>query len=390
VRVMLSCPYSLSLFGGVQAQVLALARALRTQGVDARIIAPCDGPPPEPGITTVGPSTRVPSNGSVAPVAAGRAVARRTMEAIRTFEPDVMHLHEPFSPGANHAALVGTEIPAVGTFHSARAGRNPWYQTLRSPLRPLLRRITSATAVSEQAARQVALTFGTECEIVPNGVEVDRFAKGDSLLPSRPAIFFVGRLEPRKGVWVLLDAFARLGRDADLWIAGDGPQLDKLHERDSLSVEWLGRISDDEKATRLRSATVACFPAIDGESFGIVLLEAMAAGAPIVCSDIHGYKGVVRRGKEALLVSPRNPKAIAAATARLLADPTLRAQMSVSGRARAEEFSWERVTAKVDDYYGFVIRRLAAAGQLPPDFRAEIPPPPRMPMGIPEDVVRAI
>ncbi len=240
MRVMLSCPYSLSLFGGVQAQVLGLARALRTQGVDARIIAPCDGPPPEPGITTVGPSTRVPSNGSVAPVAAGRAVARRTMEAIRTFEPDVMHLHEPFSPGANHAALVGTEIPAVGTFHSARAGRNPWYQTLRSPLRPLLRRITSATAVSEQAARQVALTFGTKCEIVPNGVEVDRFAKGDSLLPSRPAIFFVGRLEPRKGVWVLLDAFAHLGRDADLWIAGDGPQLDQLHERDSLSVEWLG------------------------------------------------------------------------------------------------------------------------------------------------------
>jgi phosphatidylinositol alpha-mannosyltransferase len=348
---MLSCPYSLSLFGGVQAQVLGLARALRTQGVDARIIAPCDGPPPEPGITTVGPSTRVPSNGSVAPVAAGRAVARRTMEAIRTFEPDVMHLHEPFSPGANHAALVGTEIPAVGTFHSARAGRNPWYQTLRSPLRPLLRRITSATAVSEQAARQVALTFGTECEIVPNGVELDRFAKGDSRVPSRPAIFFVGRLEPRKGVWVLLDAFAQLGRDADLWVAGDGPQLDKLHERDSLSVEWLGRISDDEKATRLRSATVACFPAIDGESFGIVLLEAMAAGAALVASDIDGYRDVARHDVEALLVAPGDVDALAHSLRLVLDDDARRDSLVAAGRTRADEFSMERLAQRFIGIY---------------------------------------
>src|SRR3954451_13216209 len=129
---MLSCPYSLSLFGGVQAQVLGLARALRAQGVDARIIAPCDGPPPEPGITTVGPSTRVPSNGSVAPIAAGRPVARRTLEAIRIFDPAPPHLREPFSPGSNHAALMGTRVPAVGTFHSASEGRNGWYETLRS------------------------------------------------------------------------------------------------------------------------------------------------------------------------------------------------------------------------------------------------------------------
>ncbi len=356
MRVMLSCPYSLSLFGGVQAQVLGLARALRSQGVDARIIAPCDGPPPEPGITTVGPSTRVPSNGSVAPVAAGRAVARRTMEAIRTFEPDVMHLHEPFSPGANHAALVGTQIPAVGTFHSARAGRNPWYQTLRSPLRPLLRRLTSATAVSEQAARQVALTFGTECEIVPNGVEVDRFAKGDSSLPSSPAIFFVGRLEPRKGVWVLLDAFARLERDAQLWIAGDGPQLDKLHLRDSLSVEWLGRISDDDKATRLRSATVACFPAIDGESFGIVLLEAMAAGAALVASDIDGYRDVARHGCEAVLVKPGDVDALADALRLVLDDESRRDSMVAAGRTRADEFSMERLATR---FIGIYERTLA-------------------------------
>ncbi|HEY2917007.1 MAG TPA: glycosyltransferase, partial [Candidatus Limnocylindrales bacterium] len=117
-----------------------------------------------------------------------------------------------------------------------------------------------------------------------------------------------------------------------------------------------------------------CSPATGRESFGIVLLEAMAAGTAIVCSDIHGYKGVVRRGREALLVPPHQPKLLAAALAKVLADDPLRAEMGAAGIERAQEFSWERVTAKVEDYYGFVIRRLAAQGQLPPGFHADVPP----------------
>jgi phosphatidylinositol alpha-mannosyltransferase len=354
---MLSSPYSLSLFGGVQAQVLGLARALRARGIDARVIAPCDGPPPEPGITTVGPSTRVPSNGSVAPLATGRAVARRTIDALRAFEPDVLHLHEPLAPGANHAALVGTSIPAVGTFHSARPGRNPWYQTFRSPLRPLLRRLTITTAVSDQAARQVALTFSAECEIVPNGVELDRFADRASLAPSEATIVFVGRLEPRKGAAVLLDAFARLDRDAQLWILGDGPELERLRRRGVALVEWAGRVSDDEKATRLRDAAIACFPAIDGESFGIVLLEAMAAGAAVVASDIDGYRGVVRDGREALLVPPGDVDALTAALQRLLDDEPRRKELAVAGRARAEEFSMDSIAERFEAIYERAIAR---------------------------------
>jgi phosphatidylinositol alpha-mannosyltransferase len=147
-------------------------------------------------------------------------------------------------------------------------------------------------------------------------------------------------------------------------------------------VEFLGRVSDEERDALFKTADVYCSPATGGESFGIVLLEAMAAGTSIVCSDIHGYKGVVRRGREALLVPPHDPKALAGALGKVLSDDALRESMARSGLQRAEEFSWERVTAKVEDYYGFVIRRLAAQGQLPSGFHADVPASPRLALGL--------
>jgi phosphatidylinositol alpha-mannosyltransferase len=336
---MLSCPYSLTLYGGVQGQVLGLARALRADGIDARIVAPCDGPPPEPGITTVGPSSRVPSNGSVAPIATGRAVARRTIEALRTFRPDVLHLHEPLSPGPNHAALVGTTIPAVGTFHSSRTGRNGWYETFRPGLKPMMRRLAVATAVSEDAKRQVSLTFETDCEILPNGVDVPALASGRIAPSTSPAIVFVGRHERRKGLEVLLDAFSGLERDADLWVIGDGPEQGSLRARGVERVQWLGRVSEDEKQARLRGATIACFPALEGESFGVVLLEAMAAGTALVASDIDGYRTVSRDDREALLVPPGDTDALRHALRALLDDPARRSRLVAEGARRADEFS---------------------------------------------------
>jgi phosphatidylinositol alpha-mannosyltransferase len=143
-------------------------------------------------------------------------------------------------------------------------------------------------------------------------------------------------------------------------------------------VEFLGRVSDAEKVQLFRTADVYVSPATGRESFGIVLLEAMAAGAPIVCSDIHGYKGVVKRGEQALLVPPGDSKGLAEAMLRLLGDPELRVRMGASGRERVVEYGWDRVAARVEAYYGFAIRRLAAQGALPPDFRAEVPPDPRL------------
>jgi phosphatidylinositol alpha-mannosyltransferase len=148
-------------------------------------------------------------------------------------------------------------------------------------------------------------------------------------------------------------------------------------------------VSDSEKAQLFKSADVFVAPSTGQESFGIVLLEAMAAGAPIVASDIHGYKGVVKRGEQGLLVPPGEPKELAVAISRLLADGPLRAEMSASGVARAEAFSWERITDRVEAYYGFVIRRLAAQGALPRDFHAPVPPSPRADSSLEPDLAQA-
>ncbi len=367
LRVALICPYSLSVFGGVQIQVLGLAHALRTIGVDARILAPSDGPPPGPGIMSVGPTFKFPSNGSVAPITGGRAVMHRTLEALRSFAPDVLHLHEPMSVGPGHAALLGTEIPAVGTFHAAFPGRNAWYEALRVPLKRLIVRLAVRTAVSEEAQRNFESTFGLPCEILPNGVDVDAFASAEPWPSERPAICFVGRHEPRKGVAVLLDAFAGLASETEavLWIGGEGPETAILKSRapkgrSGDAVEWLGVLSEQEKARRLRGATIACFPSIEGESFGVVLLEAMAAGAMVVASDLTGYRDVARADREVLLVPPDDSGALRGALSLALRDQGLRERLVAAGSARAAEFAMSRLAEAFVDRYEAAIRTAPA------------------------------
>ena len=379
LRVTLICPYSLSVDGGVQLQTLGLARALRELGVDARVLAPSDGPPPEPGITSLGSTRGFPSNGSIAPISTSKVVAGRTLEALRSFRPDVVHLHEPMSPGANYAALIATDLPAVGTFHAAHPGRNGWYDAFRLPLRKMIERLSIRTAVSAEAQRNIETTFGVECEILPNGVDVKVFADAEPWPAPRPAVLFVGRHEPRKGLGVLLDAFVGLGGDRDLpappelWVAGQGPQTDELRARRVPGVQWLGRISEPEKRRRLRAATVACFPSTEGESFGVVLLEAMAAGTAIVASDLSGYREVARVDREALLVEPGDPTALRAVLARVLAQPDLRSGLVASGRERAAEFSMAHLAAEfADRYESLATSRVPerAAGRADPDAGA--------------------
>ena len=273
----------------------------------------------------------------------------------------------------------------VATFH-AYAGFSPSYELGSRVMRGHAARLHGRIAVSAAARHFIDRFFPGDYKVIPNGVDIPRFAGAVPLArwqDGTPNVLFVGRHEPRKGLLDLLKAhriLRRTGYENRLLVVGSGPQEREARRyvatRGLQAVEFLGRVTDAEKAQLFRTADVFASPATGGESFGIVLLEAMAAGAPIVASDIHGYKGVVRRGREGLLVPPHEPKELATAIARLLDDPELRAEMSAAGRERAEEFSWPRVTAKVEDYYGFVIRRLAAGGSLPEDFRAPIPQAP--------------
>jgi phosphatidylinositol alpha-mannosyltransferase len=357
---------------------------LRLRGHDVRIITSSHGPQrsSEGDIIRVGVGFSVPTNGSIGTLTFSPRFPSQVRRMLEAEHFDLLHFHEPFVPFLSLVVLRESRSVNVATFH-AYAGFSPSYEFGKRALSGYADRLHGRIAVSAAARHFIDRFFPGDYKVIPNGVDVDRFARAVPLArwqDGRHNLLFVGRHEPRKGLLELLKAYRILrktGCDCRLLVVGTGPQEREARRyvatRNLGGVEFLGRVSDDEKAQLYRTATVFVSPATGRESFGIVLLEAMAAGAPIVCSDIHGYKGVVRRGEQGLLVPPRRPKPLAAAIGRLLADPELRTRMSIAGRARAEEFSWERVAAKVDDYYGFVIRRLAASGSLPPDFHSAIP-----------------
>ena len=337
--------------GGVQGQVLGLARALREIGVDTRVIGPTDGPPPEPGVISVGPSVRVEANGSVAPMNVGAVASERTLEALRTFDPDALHLHEPFVPGPTAAALLGSTVPKVGTFHAASEGDHPMYRRFRKLAARASRELTIRTAVSVDAKALAEQFMGGTFVVLPNGVDVTKFSDASPTPSSRPAVIFIGRHEPRKGLGTLLDAWSEIERDSVLWVVGDGPQTAELKARNVSNVEWLGRITDEELASRLKGATIFCAPSTGQESFGVVLLEAMAAGTAVVASDISGYRNVATDRDNALLVPPGDVERLRDAIREILDSETLRAHLVRKGVSRVSEFSLSRLAERFVSVY---------------------------------------
>lgn len=351
MRIAQVCPYSLTLPGGVQAQVLGLARVLRDLGHEARVLGPCDGPPPEPWVTPLGLSIPTAANGSVAPIAPDPSAALRTIRALRDEGFDVVHCHEPLVPGPTLTTLIVAEAPKVGTFH--RAGASVAYSRLRPAVRWMARRLDLRCAVSEDAAATARAALGGTYELVFNGIEVDRFAKAQPWPTTGPTICFLGRHEPRKGLAVLLEAMALLPADVQLWVGSDGPQTAGLRAGTVADprISWLGRIGDEEKASRLRGADVFCAPSLGRESFGVVLLEAMAAQVAVVASDLPGYRAVARPGCDALLVPPGDPRALADALRRVLTDRDLAGELVASAEQRAAGFAMERLAERYIDLY---------------------------------------
>ena len=229
MRIGLICPYSLTIPGGVQGQVLGLARMLRSSGHPTRVLGPCDGPPPDAGVTPLGNSLPTAANGSMAPIAPDVSCALRTIRALRDEEFDVIHLHEPLAPGPTTTALFLAAAPMVGTFHAA--GGSLAYDVMNRGVRWLNRRLDRSFAVSEDAAAMASASLGGEYEILFNGVEVERSREVAPWPTEGPTVFFIGRHEPRKGLTVLLDAMSHLPANVRLWVAGDGPETDALRSR---------------------------------------------------------------------------------------------------------------------------------------------------------------
>ncbi|HEX2119283.1 MAG TPA: glycosyltransferase family 4 protein [Acidimicrobiales bacterium] len=361
MRVGLVSPYSLSLPGGVQGQVLGLARALRSQGHQVRVLGPCDGAPPEVGIIPLGSSIPTAANGSMAPVAPDPSNALRTISALRAEEFDVVHLHEPIAPGCTVTTLVCSSAPMVGTFHAA--GTSAAYRWLAPLTRWLAGRLTIRCAVSEDARDLAARHLGSEYVLLHNGIDVERFTKATPWPTQGPTVLFLSRHEERKGLEVLVKALPALPAHARIWVASDGPDTARLKSAAAGDgrVEWLGRIDEEEKIRRLRGADVLCAPSLRGESFGIILLEAMAAETPIVASDIPGYRNVIGDGDPAaILVPPGDPRALGTALRRVLEDPGLAACLAAAGDARAATFSMDALAERYVDLY-----RSAIAGTSP-------------------------
>jgi phosphatidylinositol alpha-mannosyltransferase len=307
-------------------------------------------------VTPLGNCIPLAANGSVAPIAPDLPCALRTIRALRDEAFDVVHVHEPMVPGPPMTTGVMASAPLLGTFHAA--GTSASYRYAGGPLRWLAGRLDRRCAVSEDARRLAEEHLGGTYELVFNGIEVERFSKATPWPTDAPTILFLGRHEPRKGLAVLLEAMAELPADLRLWVAGDGPETARLQGATSGDprVEWLGRLDDDEKARRLRAADAFCAPSLHGESFGVVLLEAMAAATPIVASDLPGYRNVARPGAEAILVPPGDAGALAAALSEVLTSGRRASELVAAGELRADELSMDHLAERYLALYAGMVR----------------------------------
>jgi len=361
VRIGIACPYTWDVPGGVQAHVRDLADNLIGRGHEVSVLTPVDDPDGADLPAYVVPAGRavpVPYNGSVARLVFGPLSLTRTRRWLREGRFDVLHVHEPTVPSVSMLAVLAASGPIVATFHTATA-RSRALQVFGTALQPALEKITGRIAVSPAARRVVVEHLGGDAVLIPNGVDVRRFAGGVTT-PRRAGstVVFLGRIdEGRKGLAVLLEALPELVRlvpDVHLVVAGPGDADDVLAAippslRDR--VELLGLISEADKVSLLASGDVYCAPNTHGESFGIVLVEAMAAGLPVVASDLEAFRRVLEDGRAGILFPVRDAGALARALGDLLGDPARRQQLRVAARRAVQAYDWSTITRRVLEVY---------------------------------------
>jgi phosphatidylinositol alpha-mannosyltransferase len=372
MRIGLVCPYTWDVPGGVQEHVRGLADALIDLGHHVSVIAPAEDEPVEPSyVVPAGRAVPVPYNGSVARLSFGFLSAGRVRRWLKEGDFDVVHVHEPTAPSLSLLACWVADGPLVATVHTAMP-RSRALHVAQPILASALEKISGRIAVSEAARTTLVEHLGGDAVLIPNGVCVARFEKADPL-PGWPGeggtLGFLGRIdEPRKGLAVLLEAFGKLAADRPglrLLVAGPGDaqeELDELPPGVRERVVLLGQVSDEDKVRVYHSVDVFCAPNTGGESFGIVLAEAMAAGSPIVASDLDAFRRVLRGGRAGELFENGNPDDLAAAVARMLDDPARRARLAAAASVAVREYDWQVVARDVLRVYEAVA---PAAGRVP-------------------------
>ena len=343
MKIGIVSPYAYPRPGGANDNIRETYENLRERGHQVRIItAPWGDDPPAQDVIQIGQAIAVPYNGSV-----GRITLSARLEYLVT------------------RILDRKSCPQVATFH-AFGGFSFSYWAFRGIAQRYMSKLDGRIAVSSAARHFVSRYFPGDYRIIPNGVDVDFFASAKPFPEYRDGktnILFVGRVEPRKGALYLARAYAKLKQrypDTRLIVIGGGPELGDLrrwvHKQQVKDVLFAGRVSDADKARFYKTADVFCAPSTGQESFGVVLLEAMAAGTAAVASDIHGYKKVIQRNVSGLLVEPKDVDALCSALERLVNEPALRKRLGEAGSIRAREFDWSHVTDQLLGFYDEVIR----------------------------------
>jgi phosphatidyl-myo-inositol alpha-mannosyltransferase len=365
VKIGLVCPYTWDVPGGVQEHIRGLAEALIDFGHQVSVISPADDDTPLPDyVVPAGRAVPVPYNGSVARLAFGFLSAGRVRRWLKDGAFDVLHVHEPAAPSLSLLACWVADGPIVATVHTS-IPRSRAMHAAEPILQSALEKISGRIAVSEAARTTLVEHFGGDAVLIPNGVPVRKFEKADPL-PGWPgpggALGFLGRIdEPRKGLTVMLNAFAIIGEqrpELRLLIAGPGDAEEavaKLPAGLRPRVVMLGEVSEEDKIRVYHSVDVFCAPNTGGESFGYVLAEAMASGAPIVASDLDAFRRVLRGGRAGELFETGNADDLAAAAGRLLDQPELRAGLSAAASAAVRDYDWPVVARDVVRVYEAVV-----------------------------------
>jgi phosphatidylinositol alpha-mannosyltransferase len=375
MKIALVSPYDFAHPGGVNNHISHLAAAFRAAGRDVTIFAPVarDQSVPD-GVRPLSRSIQtVPTGGSNSRVSLSPRADGRIKRLLEEEAFDVVHLHNPLTPVVCASFLrhreVAPKTAIVATLHEYRADKNPLF-TLGDPvIHRWIEKLDGRITVSEAALDFNNTHFPGEYVIIPNGIDVHRFGSPDvksidRYRNGRPVVLFVGRLEYRKGFKYLLRAWPWVRAvipDARLLVVGaykkrrKRPYVLYARKHDIRGVRFVGRVSEEDKPRYYRTADVFCAPSAGFESFGIVLLEGMAAGVPVVASDIPGFRTVLDDGVQGVLVNPRDPPALAKAIIDLLHDPALRTRLGRAGQSKAVQYDWPQVAAQVLDFYDQVL-----------------------------------